>query len=57
MNEENNVVEEYVPSPKWKRVMAWILFGIVCVGIVCWLLSIAYPNWIDATKAWLSETF
>ena len=57
MNEENNVVEEYIPSPKWKRVMAWILFGIVCAGIVCWLLSIAYPNWIDSTKEWLRSTF
>lgn len=56
MNEENNIVEEqevYVPSPKWKRIIAWILFAIFCVGIVFWLLGIAYPNWIDSAREWL----
>ncbi len=58
MNEENEVVQqEYVPSPKWKRVMAWILFAIMCVGIVFWLLGIAYPTWIDSVKNWFSTAF
>ncbi len=54
MCEENQNVEtvneEYVPSPRWKRVMAWVLFGIMCVAIVLWLLNIAFPTWIDAIK-------
>ncbi len=31
--------ERYVPRPKWQIVMAWVLFGIVVLGIVnlCWL--------------------
>ena len=60
MSEEHIIMEEqkeYTPSPKWKRVMAWVLFGIMCVGIVCWLLNIAYPNWIESAKQWLSNTF
>lgn len=56
MCEENRnvetVEEEYVPSPKWKRVMAWVLFGIMCVAIVLWLLNIACPTWIDTVKGW-----
>ena len=24
---------EFVPSPKWKRVLAWVLFAIVVLGI------------------------
>lgn len=58
MNEENEVMQEsqqelYVPSPKWKRVAAWIMFGIVSVGIILWLLGIAFPTWPDAVKEWL----
>lgn len=58
MNEENEVMQEvenepYVPSPKWKRVVAWILFGIMVVGIIFWLLGIAYPNWVETVKEWL----
>ena len=37
----------FVPSPKWKRVMAWILFAIVAAGVVLWLLNIAIPGWTD----------
>lgn len=44
--------EPYVPSPKWKRVFAWVLFGIVCLGIFLWLLGIARPDWIDTVKSW-----
>ncbi len=57
MNEENNMTQEYVPSPKWKRIMAWILLAIVCIGIAFWLVGIAYPNWIESAKQWLRETF
>lgn len=35
----------FEPSPKWKRVAAWILFGIVMLGTINWLVSIAYPEW------------
>lgn len=44
--------EPFVPSPKWKRVFAWILFAIVTIGIVLWLLNIAYPGmqWIKTIK-------
>jgi len=54
MNEENEIIQqEFVPSPKWKRVLAWIMFAIVCIGIVCWLLGIAFPTWPEAVKDWL----
>jgi hypothetical protein len=46
--EEELTVEEatpFEPSPKWKRVTAWILFGIVMLGTINWLVSIAYPQW------------
>ena len=36
---------EFVPSPKWKRVLAWVLFAIVVLGIASWLLNIAEPEW------------
>lgn len=26
--------EPYVPRPKWQIVMAWVLFGIVVLGII-----------------------
>lgn len=31
--------EPYVPRPKWQIVMAWVLFGIVVLGVIniCWL--------------------
>lgn len=36
----------FVPSAKWKRVMAWVLFAIVAVGVILWLINIADPNWV-----------
>ena len=33
------------PSPTWKRVLAWVLFAIVVLGIASWLLNIAVPEW------------
>jgi hypothetical protein len=56
MNEkfDENVVEEerepYVPSPKWKRVAAWVLIGIVALGILCWLFNIAVPEWPELLR-------
>ena len=44
--------EPFVPSPTSKRVFAWILFVIVLLGIVSWLLSIAFPDWIESVRAW-----
>lgn len=56
-SENEEVVEQmekepFVPSPKWKRIFAWILFGIVVIGIIFWLLHIAYPDmrWVTAIK-------
>ena len=42
----------FVPSPKWKRVFAWILFAIVIIGIITWLLNMAYLGWIQFVKDW-----
>ena len=51
---EDTVPEEkepFVPSATSKRVFAWILFAIVFLGLVSWLLSIAFPHWIDDVRA------
>ncbi len=56
LRQEESPVEEssyFEPSPKWKRVLAWILFGIVILGTVNWLISIAFPHW----PQWLMEQF
>lgn len=57
MDEEKDLQTEekpvFVPSPKWKRVLAWVLFVIVAIGIITWLLNIAYPDWIDTVKGWI----
>lgn len=62
MNEENKMVEEqleneiveekppFEPSPRWKRVCAWIMFSIVVLGVINWLVSIAYPEWPEYVK-------
>lgn len=69
MNEQNNETElleeeidaaqntPFVPSPKWKRVLAWVLCVIVVLGVITWLLNIAFPTWIDAVKAWFAGLF
>ena len=41
--EENDA--SFEPSPKWKRIGAWIMFVIVVIAVINWLISIAYPNW------------
>ena len=57
MDEEKDLQTEetpvFGPSPKWKRVLAWVLFVIVAIGIITWLLNIAYPDWIDTVKGWI----
>ena len=56
LQEEELPVEEstyFEPSPKWKRIAAWILFGIVILGTINWLVSIAFPEW----PQWLMEQF
>ncbi len=50
--EEVEEKEPFVPSSTSKRVFAWILFAIVFLGIVSWLLSIAFPDWIESVRAW-----
>ena len=57
---EESAVEEkepFVPSPTSKRAFAWILFVIVLLGIVSWLLSIAFPGWIETVRAWALGLF
>lgn len=49
--------EPFVPSSTSKRVLAWILFVIVFLGIVTWLLNIAFPDWIEAVRAWVLGLF
>lgn len=48
---------EFVPSSRWKRIGAWILFGIVILSLGTWLASIAFPNWIETVKSWVSGLF
>lgn len=45
---------EYIPSPRWKRIAAWVLFGIVLIGIALWLLGIARPEWPDIVRSWFA---
>lgn len=54
VREDSPEASDYVPSPTWKRVVAWILFVIVALGILTWLMNIAWPDWIDVVKAKLS---
>lgn len=49
--------EPFVPSSTSKRVFAWILFGIVILGIVSWLLNMAFPEWIETVRAWALGLF
>ncbi len=59
VEEECNEAQKapFVPSPGWKRVLAWVLFVIVVLGIITWLLNMAVPTWIDAVKAWFAGLF
>ena len=47
MQEQTEEKQPFEPSPKGRRIFAWVLFGIVTVGIVFWLLDIADPNWTE----------
>lgn len=33
----------YTPRPKWQIILAWVLFGIMVVGILLYYYWIAYP--------------
>lgn len=50
--EEQEEQEVFVPSPRWKRIGAWILFAIVIIALGTWLASIAFPGWIEVVKNW-----
>ncbi len=43
----------FVPSPKWKRVFAWVLFAIVILAVINWLLGIAIKDWPGAAVDWI----
>lgn len=53
LEEQETVTEEelakemppFEPSPRWKRICAWIMVAIVILGVINWLVSIAYPQW------------
>lgn len=44
----------FIPNPKPKRILAWVLFAILMLGICCWLVSIAFPDWVETVKAWFA---
>lgn len=33
--------DAYHPRPTWQKVLAWVLLGLVIVGLVLWYLEIA----------------
>ncbi len=43
----------FEPAPKWKRICAWIMVTIVVIGVINWLISIAYPQWPEFIKGLL----
>lgn len=49
--------EVFVPSPRRKRIAAWFLFAIVALSLCTWLVSIAFPDWIDAVVGWVRRLF
>lgn len=55
--ETSDSEEVFTPCSKGTRIFAWVLFVVVVLGIITWLLNIACPGWIEATKAWLSGLF
>ena len=54
LEEQEEQETVFVPSPRWKRIGAWILFAIVIVALGTWLVGIAFPGWIEVVKAWVS---
>ena len=50
--EEERQEKPFVPSAPWKRVLAWVLFAVVVLGLATWLLNIANPGWIETVKGW-----
>ena len=57
MEQEGQEEEVFVPSPRWKRIGAWILFGIVLISLCTWLISIAVPGWTAGVKDWIAGLF
>lgn len=55
--EAQQAAEPFVPSSKSRRIFAWVLFVIVILGIISWLLGIAFPHWVDAVKDWTRGLF
>ncbi len=53
--QEEQEKKPFVPSSRGKRILAWVLFAVMILGICTWLLNIAYPEWIDVVKSWLSK--
>lgn len=43
----------FVPAPRRKRVLAWVLFAVVLLGVFFWLLGIARPEWTSEAMAWM----
>lgn len=54
LSEEELLAAPSAPAEKWRRVLAWVLIGVMLCAIACWLLNIAFPNWIEALRGWLS---
>ncbi len=54
ISEEELLEAPAAPAEKWRRVLAWVLFGVMLCGIACWLLNIAFPGWIEALRGWFS---
>ncbi len=53
---DEETVEErapFEPSPRWKRICAWIMVTVVILGVVNWLISIACPQWPEFIKGLL----
>ena len=44
----------FEPSPRRKRIVAWILCAIVVLGVINWLITIAYPQWPEFIRGLLS---
>lgn len=57
MEQEGQEEQVYVPSSRGKRIGAWILFAIVILSLITWLLSIAFPGWVDGVKSWVAGLF
>ncbi len=53
--EQEKTEKEFIPSPKWKRALAWVLITIVVLGIICWLMNIAMPEWVETIRGYFGN--